>query len=141
MNTVAPIDFPELNKPPMSLEAEQAVVGGLLLRNDAWDDVYDIVRKQHFFRRQHSIIFEVFGELYENQIPVDVVTLGEELEKRDLLDVVGGLAYIAEVANNTPSVANIKAYADIVKERAVLRNLIAISQETMDVCFQSHKSS
>ena len=122
-------DFDELRVPPHSVQAEQAVIGGLMLDNSTWDQVADRVGAEDFYRREHRLIFEVIGALAEEQKPFDVVTLAEELERRDELDDVGGLPYLAALAEDTPSAANIRAYADIVREHSVTRQLIRVGTE------------
>jgi replicative DNA helicase len=119
----------ELKVPPHSLEAEQSVLGGLLLDNEKWDQVSEKVVGQDFYSRSHRIIFERIAVLIELSEPVDLITLSESLENEHLLDDAGGFVYLAEMMKNTPSAANITAYADIVRERAVTRELIAVSNE------------
>ena len=106
---------------PHSIEAEQAVLGGLMLDNNAWERVLDAVSDGDFYRHDHRLIFRAIYKLAERNAPFDVVTLSEQLDKEGQLSQVGGLAYLAELAKNTPSVANIKAYAQIIRERATLR--------------------
>ncbi|WP_445004948.1 replicative DNA helicase [Halomonas mongoliensis] len=124
-----------LKVPPHSLEAEQSVLGGLMLDNQAWDNVADRLVADDFYRYEHRLIFNVMAELAEAARPLDVVTLSEALEGRDQLDTVGGLAYLAELARNTPSASNIRAYADIVRERATLRKLIRAASQIADGAF------
>ncbi len=124
-----------LKVPPHSLEAEQSVLGGLMLDNQAWDHVADRLVADDFYRYEHRLIFNVMAELAEAARPLDVVTLSEALEGRDQLDTVGGLAYLAELARNTPSASNIRAYADIVRERATLRKLIRTASQIADGAF------
>ncbi len=118
-----------LRTPPHSIEAEQAVLGGLLLDTNAWDQVGDAVAADDFYRRDHRLIFEAIGELATESKPCDVVTVSEHLERRALLDEAGGLAYLGTLARDTPSAANVRAYALIVKERALLRSLITAGSE------------
>jgi len=113
--------------PPHSIEAEQAILGGLLLDNKSWDTVADLIGEDDFYRRDHRIIYRVLHELSEASQPMDVVTVSEALQKIDQLENVGGLAYLGMLANNVPSAANIKTYAAIVRERSILRQLIHIS--------------
>ncbi len=116
-----------LRLPPQSLEAEQSVLGGLMLDNQRWDQVADRVAPEDFYRKEHRLIFQAVTALCDGGSPADVVTVSEWLEKNGELEGAGGLAYLAQLANNTPSAANITAYADIVRERAILRNLIRIA--------------
>ncbi|MDN3679063.1 replicative DNA helicase [Vibrio tapetis] len=118
--------------PPHSLEAEQSVIGGLLLDNERWDSVSEKVLAKDFYSRPHRIIFEAARTLLEDNHPLDLITLSEFLELREQLDDVGGFAYLADLAKNTPSAANINAYADIVAERALVRSLIGVANEIAD---------
>ena len=113
-----------LKVPPQSVEAEQSVLGGLMLEGQAWDRVADKITEADFYRKEHRLIFRAIGALAEESSPADVVTVSEWLDKHQELQNAGGLAYLASLANNTPSAANIGAYANIVRERAILRNLI-----------------
>ena len=113
-----------LKVPPQSVEAEQSVLGGLMLDGQAWDRIADKITADDFYRKEHRLIFTAIGALVEASSPADVVTVSEWLEKNNELQNTGGLAYLASLANNTPSAANIGAYANIVRERAILRNLI-----------------
>ena len=124
-----------LKVPPHSIEAEQAVLGGLMLDNNAWERVLDQVSDGDFYRHDHRLIFRAIHKLVDQNQPFDVVTLHEQLDKEGLSTQVGGLAYLAELAKNTPSVANIKAYAAIIRERATLRQLISISTDIADNAF------
>lgn len=128
-------DLHALKVPPHSLEAEQAVLGGLMLDNNAFDDVAEIVTEVDFYRREHRLIFRSIIQLAEESQPFDVVTLGEALIKGGLSDEVGGLAYLADLARNTPSASNTRAYAEIVRERSVLRQMIRVSGEIADNAF------
>lgn len=113
--------------PPHSLEAEQGVLGGLMLDNDAWDLIADKVTADDFFRREHRIIFQNIGKLANEAKPFDPVTLSDAIKE---VGKVGGLAYLGELAKNTPSVANIGRYAEIVANRAHLRRLISFSWQS-----------
>ncbi len=113
-----------LKVPPHSIEAEQSVLGGLMLDNAAWDRIADKLNEADFYRRDHRLIFAAVSALADQSRPFDVVTLSEWLAGRNQLDEAGGLGYLGELAHNTPSAANIQAYADIVRERSVVRQLI-----------------
>ena len=115
--------------PPFSIEAEQAVLGGLMLDNMGWDKVADVVTEEDFYRRDHRLIFRAIYALANENQPCDAVTLSEWLEQQNELENAGGLSYLGSLANNTPTAANIKAYADIVRERSVVRNLINVANE------------
>ncbi|WP_064606446.1 replicative DNA helicase [Photobacterium sp. J15] len=118
--------------PPHSLEAEQSVLGGLMLDNEKWDTVAEKVVAKDFYSRPHRMIFEGASVLLENGQPLDLITLSEHLEQSDQLEDVGGFAYLAELAKNTPSAANISAYAEIVRERALIRDMIGVANEIAD---------
>lgn len=118
-----------LRVPPHSIEAEQAVLGGLMVDNDAWDQVADRVVDADLYRRDHRLVFRAMEALAEAGQPMDVVTLAEWLKAHGLLEEAGGLAYLGALARDTPSSANIRAYADIVRERSVLRHLIRAGTE------------
>ncbi|WP_163123447.1 replicative DNA helicase [Alloalcanivorax balearicus] len=124
-----------LRIPPNSVEAEQAVLGGLLLNNEAWDDVAERVGEKDFYRKEHRLIFQVIGQLVEEEKPSDLVTVSQALTHRGELDDVGGATYLSELARNTPSTANINAYAEIVRERSILRQLIQVSHKVSDLAF------
>ena len=113
------------------------MLGGLLLDNSAWDNVSELVTGTDFYRNDHRLIFEGMGRLMEQTQPLDVITLSEALQKVNELDGVGGLAYLGELARNTPSVSNIRAYADIVRERSVLRQLVQVANDIADDAFDT----
>ena len=126
-----------LKIPPQSIEAEQAVLGGIMLDNNTWERVEDVVSDNDFYRHDHRLIFRAIAKLSERNQPFDVVTLSEQLDKEGVLEQVGGLTYLAELARNIPSVANIRAYAHIVRERATLRQLISASNDIADSAYQT----
>ncbi|UVK77373.1 MAG: replicative DNA helicase [Sodalis sp. Fle] len=121
-----------LKMPPHSLEAEQSVLGGLMLDNERWDNVAERVTSEDFFNRTHRLIFSEIQQLLEINKPIDLITISESLEQKGKLKAVGGFAYLAELSKNTPSAANISAYADIVRERAIVREMIAAAHEIAD---------
>ncbi|MBI3777880.1 MAG: hypothetical protein HY274_03035 [Gammaproteobacteria bacterium] len=112
-----------LKVPPQSIEAEQSVLGGLLLDNQSWDRIADIITADDFYRREHRLIFHAIAALCEESSPADVVTVSEWLERSGELVTAGGLAYLGSLANNTPGASNIVAYAAIVRESSVMREL------------------
>ena len=120
-SSVALLDAPA---PPHSVEAEQAVLGGLLLDPAAWENVADVVTQQDFYRPDHQLIFDAIGALAGEGKPCDVVTVSQHLESTGKLESAGGLAYLGSVARDTPTAANVRAYAEIVRERSLLRQLI-----------------
>ncbi len=118
-----------LRVPPHSLEAEQAVLGGLMLSGEAWAKIADKLTERDFYRRDHQLMYRAIGELSEKGMPCDAVTLGEWFDAQGLAESVGGTRYVLELANSTPSAANIVAYAEIVREKSVLRQLIDAGME------------
>jgi replicative DNA helicase len=121
--------------PPQSIEAEQSVLGGLLLDNTAWDRIADVVTAPDFYRADHRLIFEHIGQLIESARPADALTVAESLERSGRLDEVGGQAYLGALAANTPSAANIRRYAEIVRERSVMRSLAGIGTEIAEAAY------
>ncbi len=128
-NTAPDPAINQLRVPPHSIEAEQSVLGGLLLDNQAWDRMGELVADTDFYRDEHRRIFRQIRRLLEMGKPADVVTVAEALDAAGESDHTGGLAYLGELAQNTPSAANIRRYAEIVRERSVLRQLVATADE------------
>ena len=126
-----------LKVPPHSIEAEQSVLGGLMLDNQAFDRVAELVVSQDFYTRTHKLIFEAMTALAEIGDPIDLITISESLEKNNKLAGIGSFAYLAEIAKNTPSAANIDAYANIVRERAVVREMIGVANEIAEAGFNT----
>ena len=126
----------QLKVPPHSFEAEQSVLGGLMLDNDAWDRVAERVIDQDFYSRPHRLIFQAMTRLSNAGNPIDLITLQEELERSEQLEEAGGFAYLVEIAKNTPSAANINAYAEIVRERAVVREMISVANEIVEAGYE-----
>ena len=124
-----------LKVPPHSLEGEQSVIGGLLLENSALDRVADILNAGDFYRHDHRLIYQHIASLINNNKPADIVTVAESLENSSELSSVGGIAYLGALAQNTPSSANIRRYAEIVRERAMVRQLIEVSSGITDSAF------
>ncbi len=127
----------DLKVPPHSLEAEQSVIGGLMLVNRAWDDIADIIVEQDFYRHDHALILRSINALSEGGQPYDLVTVSEWLGARGELDSIGGLAYLSILANDTPTAVNIKAYANIVREYSILRSLIQVGKEISASAYNS----
>ena len=119
----------DLRTPPHSEEAEQAVLGGLMLDRAAWDNVGDVVTAEDFFRPDHALIFESIASLAGEAQPCDPVTVSEHLQRLGKLNDAGGLAYLGTLTRDTPGAANVRAYAEIVKERALLRALVSAGGE------------
>jgi len=128
------LDLSNLKVAPHSIEAEQSVLGGLMIANDAWDSVADVVTEADFYRAGHQRIFVQMAKLVELGEPIDVITLAEALKNAGELDSeeVGGFNYLVELAKNTPSAANIRAYAQVVRERSSLRSMISVANQIAD---------
>ncbi len=126
-----------LKRPPHSIEAEQSILGGLLLDNQSWDKVSTQLCEKDFYRSEHRVIFRAIEDLSRKEQPFDVVTLLDILKTKDVLDDAGGETYLFEIANNTPSVANIGAYGNIVREKSVQRQLIDVANEIADSAYNS----
>ncbi|KTD69730.1 replicative DNA helicase [Legionella santicrucis] len=124
-----------LKRPPHSVEAEQSIIGGLMLDNQVWDKISHKLCETDFYRTEHRILFRAISALAKKDQPFDVVTLLDALTSHNELDDAGGEAYLFELANNTPSVANISAYAEIVREKSVQRQLIAVATEIADSAY------
>jgi replicative DNA helicase len=122
---------------PHSPEAEQAVLGGLMLANNFYDAVAEVVQDGDFFKETHQQIFNAINRLAEAEQPFDIITLSEELDRHDELERVGGITYLSEVAKNTPSAANISAYARIVREHATIRQLIRVANDISRLGYDS----
>ena len=123
--------------PPHSIEAEQAVLGSLMLDNQRWDVVAEMITDRDFYSRHHQLIFSEMHTLVSRGTPIDLITLSESLESKDLLVDVGGFAYLAELSKNTPSAINVVAYTDIIRQQAILRELISASNEIADNCYST----
>lgn len=124
-----------LKMPPHFVEAEQSILGGVMLDHEAWERVAGRVCDTDFYRQEHRIIFEALGSLAKRNQPFDAITVIDILKSKGKLDAAGGETYLWEIINNTPTVANIVAYADIVREKSVLRQLITISNDIADSAF------
>lgn len=124
-----------LKRPPHSIEAEQSIIGGLMLDNHAWDKINSKLCDEDFYRSEHRILYRAISDLSSKSQPFDVVTLLDTLKNKNVLDEAGGEAYLFELANNTPSVANIEAYAGIVREKSVQRQLIAVANDIADSAY------
>jgi len=136
MSEYAPEGQPiNLKVPPHSIEAEQSVLGGLMLNNDAWFDLVEIVSAHDFYRTQHQIIFEAMMDLANDDEPLDAVTLSERLRSQSLLEKAGDVGYLAELAESTPGASNVLAYGRIVRERSVMRQLIGAANKIADAAF------
>lgn len=127
--------------PPQAVEAEQSVLGGLMLNNMGWEQIGDALVSDDFYRKEHRLIFHALMRLLEENKPADVLTVGQELEQLGQLPEAGGAEYLVTLANNTPSAANIVSYAEIVRERAMLRRLIAVSHDIASKAYRPEGQS
>lgn len=126
-----------LKVPPHSIEAEQSLLGGLMLDHQSWDKIADIVSAQDFYRKDHRLIFAAITSLAGEANPCDVVTVSEFLDNRGELEQAGGLEYLATLANETPGAANARSYAKILRERSMLRSLITAGNEISGAAFST----
>jgi len=124
-----------LRVPPQSIEAEQSVLGGLLLDNSAWDRAGDLLTDSDFYRYEHRLIYAAIGNMVNASKPADVITVFEQLQSLGKADECGGLVYLNALAQSVPSAANLRRYAEIVRERAILRKLIAASDDIATTAF------
>lgn len=125
-----------LRQPPCSVESEQAVIGALLFDGPCLWRVTDLLTEDDFYRRDHRLIYRAILDLADKDQPFDAVTLGEWFESRNLQDQIGGSGYLIELVNSTPSAANVRAYAEIIREKALLRALIEVSTEAVNDGFK-----
>jgi replicative DNA helicase len=123
--------------PPQNIEAEQSIIGSILLENSAINSALEILSKNDFYSEAHRRIFNVIIELSEKNEPVDLITLSSALKDKNMLDSVGGTTYLASLVDSVPSAANIVHYAKIVKEKAVLRGLIGSATEIINSCYDT----
>jgi replicative DNA helicase len=136
-----PIDFSadqqvaQLRVPPHSIEAESSVLGGLLLDNSAWDRMGDLLVDGDFYRHEHQLIYAAIGALINASKPADVITVFEQLQNQGHADAAGGLGYLNSLAQYVPSASNIRRYAEIVRERSILRKLVTASDEIATAAF------
>ncbi|WP_386693268.1 MULTISPECIES: replicative DNA helicase [unclassified Lonepinella] len=127
--------FDQAHIPPHSIEAEQAVLGAVMLNNQHWENVIERVIADDFYTAAHRLIFREMENLFRLHLPIDLITLDQRLKDQGIIDEVGGFAYLAELSKNTPSTANINAYADIVREKAILRELIGVGNNIAQLAY------
>ena len=137
MSSTRDPEFESLKLPPHSLEAEQSVLGGLLIDNAAWDKIIDILKESDIYREDHRLIFRHVGQLIAASKPADVITVFESLKSVNKADDIGGLEYLNALAQNVPSAANIRRYAELVRDRGILRKLIGVSEEISSAAFNT----
>lgn len=125
-----------LRVPPQNVEAERSILGAILLDKDAIIKVADIITYEDFYDSRHGIVYEAMANLFEKRMPIDIVTLSEILESAGKIKQVGGSGYLAEIVNNTPSAANIAYYAQIVRDKAILRRLISAGANITELGYE-----
>ncbi len=130
-----------LKSPPNSIHAEQSVLGSLIIENGAWDTVADKISEVDFYLRSHKLIFRTIAQLAEQQIPFDIITLSESLKSLGHLDAVGGLSYLIVLSKDTPCATNVAAYANIVRDKSVLRQLISAGTTIANSVYQTEGQS
>jgi replicative DNA helicase len=130
------MDIENSKLPPNSIDSEQSVLGGLLLHNESWDNVVNILSSTDFYQASHRIIYDAIVTLLEHDKPADILTVKEQVIKTHDEDSIGGFTYLAQIADNTPSVSNIETYAKHVRELSIYRQLIKIGRELADTAFQ-----
>ena len=130
------MDIENTKLPPNSIDSEQSVLGGLLLHNESWDNVVNILSSNDFYQASHRIIYDAIVTLLEHDKPADILTVKEQVIKTHDEDSIGGFTYLAQIADNTPSVSNIETYAKHVRELSIYRQLIKIGRELADTAFQ-----
>ncbi len=124
-----------INIPPYSIEAEQSVIGCLMLDNEKWEDICEIINQDDFFQKSHQIIFNEMKKLSETYKPIDLITLSESLERNKKLISIGGFNYLAKISQNIPNITNINYYAEIIKEKSTIRKIINIANEIILISF------
>lgn len=122
--------------PPQSIEAEQSVLGAMLLDKEAIAVATEILKAEDFYREAHGAIFDAIVQIYNRSQPVDLITLSEQLKNTNILEEVGGIGYISDLANTVPASSNVKYYAKIVEEKSLMRKLIQISSEVLDRTYE-----
>src|ERR1700746_3858679 len=123
--------------PPQNMDAERSILGGLMLEQEAWDDVSEVLADDDFYKPSHRKIFSAIRELHRREMPSDLVTVSNLLLERSELETVGGAVALAEMIDQTPSTANILSYAKIVQEKSILRRVIHTSQEFADKAYNA----
>ena len=120
---------------PSDTEAEQSVLGACLIDENSITKAEEILVKEDFYREDNKIIFECISNMYARNMPVDIITIKSELEQTGKLDAVGGINYIAKLPEKVPTTANVEKYIDIIKEKAIRRNLIQMTNEIAEKCY------
>ena len=128
--------IPGLRLPPQHLESEQALLGSILLRTDSLYDISDILLPESFYAEKHRVIYEAMSDLHRRRDPIDLLTLAARLEEKDQLDSIGGRSYLAELASTVPSSANAKFYAETVRKKHLLRELIHVAEHVSELGYR-----
>lgn len=129
-----------LRVPPHNIEAEQSVLGAMLLDNEAINNVVEVLKGEEFYKESHRVLFNAILELFNKDEPVDMITLMDLLRSKELIEAVGGMSYISTLVTSVPATSNVKHYAKIVEEKYVLRKLILSSNEIMDLCYSQREN-
>jgi replicative DNA helicase len=127
----------ESRLPPQNIEAEKSVLGSLMLEPEAWDEIADIISENEFYKPAHRIVFAVIRELHKRSMPTDLITISNQLMANQQLDLVGGPSYLAEILEFSPTMVNIKSHAKIIKEKAILRQVISIGQSFAEKAYST----
>src|SRR3990167_4384635 len=125
-----------LRIPPHNIEAEQSVLGSLMLDKDAIIKIADLLKAGDFYKDDHNLIYEMMLELYEDREPIDVLSLSNKLEEKGKLDQIGGSSYLASLVNSVPSASNVTHYAKVVQKKATLRRLIATATKIVEMGYK-----
>lgn len=125
--------------PPNSIESEQCVIGSILLEGESMITVYDILNTDDFYSSSHRVIYDSMKELFEEKTPIDVITVAEKLKKKGYLDDIGGINYLTSTTTVVPTTSNVKTYAETVKKKAVLRNLIKVSNDIISMGYDEEE--
>lgn len=131
------MDLPLQKLPPQNIEAEQGVLGAILLENEAFPKVMEFIEEKHLYREAHRIIYAAMLDLFEKNEPIDLLTLTEMLRKKNQLEAVGGIGYLTSLVESVPTAANVTYHARIVREKAILRSLIAVATEIITQSYEN----
>ena len=123
----------KINIPPYSIEAEEAILGGILIDNSVWDEISGNLETNDFYKSNNKRIFKTLNELYEEDKPLDIITVSEKLKKKKELEKIGGLEYLNKLIKNASNTTNIFIYTKIVREKSSIRKLISISKNIIDI--------
>ncbi|MFA4829835.1 MAG: replicative DNA helicase, partial [Thermodesulfovibrionales bacterium] len=124
--------------PPQNIEAEQSILGAIMIENDALPKVIEIISREDFYKESHRKIYDAMIELFDKSEPIDLITIAEELKKRNEIDAVGGEAYLSSLASQVPTAANIRYHSKIIREKALLRSLIKSASEIASKVYEEN---